>query len=36
VTGAAQQPPLALDFDQSLQLAQVMSIAQGVQHAFIV
>ena len=40
VTGAAQQPlhlarPLFfLDFDQSLQFAQVMSIAQGVQHAF--
>jgi hypothetical protein len=40
VTGAAQQPlhlarPLfSLDFDQSLQFAQMMSIAQGVQHAF--
>ena len=40
VTGAAQQPlhlarPLFfLDFDESLQFAQVMRIAQGVQHAF--
>ena len=39
VTGAAQQPlhlarPLFfLDFDESLQFAQVMGIAQGVQHA---
>ena len=40
VTGAAQQPlhfarPLFfLDFDESLKLAQMMSIAQGVQHTF--
>ena len=39
VTGAAQQPlhlarPLFfLDFDESLELAQVMGIAQGMQHA---
>ena len=39
VTGAAQQPlhfarPLFfLDFDESLKFAQVMGIAQGVQHA---
>ena len=40
VTGAAQQPlhlarPLFfLDFDERLQFAQMMSIAQGVQHTF--
>jgi hypothetical protein len=40
VTGAAQQPlhlarPLFfLDFDQSLQFAQMVCIAQGMQHAF--
>jgi hypothetical protein len=40
VTGAAQQPlhlarpRFFLDFDESLQFAQMMSIAQGMQHAF--
>jgi hypothetical protein len=40
VTGAAQQslhlarPLFFLDFDECLQFAQMMSIAQGVQHTF--
>jgi len=39
MTGAAQQPlhfarpVFLLDFHESLQFAQVMNIAQGVQHA---